>query len=92
MIDAIGWAATAIFLASYSCTDSRRLRLTQAAAAIVWVAYGAMLDAMPIIVANLLVAGVAAYSAAKGFRPARRRGIPSAAVTPAAAADRSRTS
>ena len=92
MIDAIGWAATGIFLASYSCTDPRKLRLMQAAAAMVWVAYGAMLHAVPIIVANVLVAGVAAYSAAKGFRRGRRTGIPAAAITPAAAADLSRIS
>ncbi|HZA97815.1 MAG TPA: YgjV family protein [Gemmatimonadales bacterium] len=92
MIDAIGWVATGIFLASYSCTDPRKLRLMQAAAAMVWVAYGAMLQAVPIIVANLLVAGVAIYSGAKGFRKTRRIEIPAAAVTPAAAADLSRTS
>ena len=91
MIDAIGWAATAIFLTSYACTDTRRLRLMQAAAALVWVGYGAMLNAIPIIVANLLVAGVAAYSAIQGLRRSRQTG-PAGAVTPAAAADLSRTS
>lgn len=60
--DWIGWLATAIFLASYSCKDQRKLRLTQAGAALLWVGYGALLHAVPIVVANLLVAGVAAYS------------------------------
>ena len=90
MIDAIGWAATAIFLASYSCTDSRKLRLMQAAAALVWVGYGAMLNAVPIIVANLLVAAVAAYSAVQGFRQARQAGTP--AITPPGGGDLSRIS
>jgi hypothetical protein len=91
MIDAIGWAATAIFLASYSCADPRKLRLMQAAAALVWAGYGAMLHAIPIIAANLLVAGVAVYSAVQGLRQAR---APEATerLTPAAAADLSRIS
>jgi len=60
--DWIGWLATAIFLASYSCKDQGKLRRVQALAAVVWVLYGAILHAVPIVVANLLVAGVALYS------------------------------
>jgi len=60
--DWLGWLATAVFLASYSCKDQQKLRLTQAVAALLWVGYGALLHAVPIIVANLLVACVAAYS------------------------------
>lgn len=91
MIDAIGWAATAIFLASYSCRDPGKLRLMQAAAALVWVGYGLLLHAVPIIVANLLVAAVAAYSSLQGFR---RREAESAAgsVRPAGAGGLSRIS
>jgi Bacterial inner membrane protein len=61
-IDGLGWLATAMFLASYSCRTQRALRLTQAAAALLWVAYGVLLHALPVIVANVLVAAVAAYS------------------------------
>jgi hypothetical protein len=68
--DWIGWAATALFLASYSCKDQRKLRLTQAAAALLWVGYGAILHAVPIVVANLLVAAVAVYSTASRSRSA----------------------
>jgi hypothetical protein len=91
VIDAIGWVATAIFLASYSCRDPGKLRLMQAAAALVWVGYGVLLHAVPIIVANLLVAAVAAYSSVQGFR---RRDTESAAgpVRPAGAAGLSRIS
>jgi hypothetical protein len=60
--DWIGWVATAIFLASYFCKDQRTLRRVQALAAVLWVAYGALLHAVPVVVANLLVAGVALYS------------------------------
>jgi hypothetical protein len=92
MIDAIGWVATAVFLGSYACSDTRKLRLTQAAAALVWVAYGVLLHATPIIVANLLVAGVAAFSAAQDVRRSDRSGTAARAVTPATAGDLSRTS
>jgi Bacterial inner membrane protein len=67
MVDAIGWIATAIFLASYACRDPSKLRLTQAGAALLWVAYGIVLHAIPIVVANLLVAGVAVYSSVSGM-------------------------
>ncbi|MFL5447509.1 MAG: YgjV family protein [Gemmatimonadales bacterium] len=61
-VDTLGWLATALFLASYSRKSQQGLRLTQAAAALLWVVYGILLHALPIIVANLLVAAVAGYS------------------------------
>jgi len=64
----------------------------QAGAALVWVGYGTMLQAVPIIVANLLVAGVALYSAVKALRQSRGSGLPAVAVTSGAAGDLSRTS
>jgi hypothetical protein len=60
--DWIGWLATFIFLASYRSKDQGKLRRIQALAAVLWVVYGAILHAVPIVVANLLVAGVALYS------------------------------
>jgi hypothetical protein len=69
--DWIGWIATAMFLASYRCKDPRKLRLTQAAAALLWAGYGAVLHAVPIVVANLLVAGVAVYSSWGGVQERR---------------------
>jgi predicted acyltransferase len=64
--DWIGWLATAIFLASYVSKDQAKLRRIQALAAVLWVAYGAILHAVPVVVANLLVAGVALYSSLIG--------------------------
>jgi hypothetical protein len=73
--DLVGWAATALFAASYLCREPRTLRLTQAAAALVWLAYGVALRAMPVIVANVIVACLAlgsAWSAApRGARQER---------------------
>jgi hypothetical protein len=60
--DLIGWAATALFAASYFCREPRALRLTQAAAALVWLAYGVAMRATPVIVANVIVAGLALWS------------------------------
>ena len=73
--DWIGWLATAIFLVSYSCKDQGRLRRVQAAAAVLWMVYGVILHAVPIVVANLLVAGVALYSSLLGSVAARRKAV-----------------
>jgi hypothetical protein len=58
----IGWIATAIFVSSYACKDPKALRRIQALAASLWVAYGLMIHATPVVVANLLVAAIAIYS------------------------------
>jgi hypothetical protein len=60
--DLVGWAATALFASSYFCREPRRLRLTQAAAALLWLGYGIALGALPVIVANLIVASLALWS------------------------------
>jgi hypothetical protein len=67
--DWLGWLATAVFLASYGCKDQSKLRRTQAAAALIWIWYGVLLQALPLIVANLLVAAVAVYSSLPGRAP-----------------------
>jgi Bacterial inner membrane protein len=61
-LDALGWVATALFAASYFCKEPRALRLTQALAALVWIAYGIALQAAPVIVANAVVASLAVWS------------------------------
>ena len=61
--DLIGWAATATFATSYFCREPRTLRLIQAAAATMWLAYGIALNAAPVIVANVIVVTLALWSA-----------------------------
>ena len=61
--DLVGWAATATFAVSYFCRDPRTLRLIQAAAATMWLAYGIALNAAPVIVANVIVVSLALWSA-----------------------------
>jgi len=58
----IGWLATAVFASSYLFRRPPMLRMIQAEAAFLWVIYGVAIDAVPVVVANLIVAGAALYS------------------------------
>jgi hypothetical protein len=62
MIDWLGWIASAVFACSYFFKGQVALRRVQALAALLWVAYGAMIHARPIVVANLVVASMAIWS------------------------------
>ena len=62
MLDSIGWVATAIFASSYFFKRPGTLRRIQALAAVLWIGYGILIHALPVIVANLVVAAVAVYS------------------------------
>jgi hypothetical protein len=68
VLDLIGWAATAVFASSYFFSTPGKLRWVQATAAVMWVTYGVMLGAKPVIVANLIVAGAAGYTSLVGTR------------------------
>ena len=72
----IGWLATAVFASSYLFRRPLMLRMIQAGAALLWVIYGVAIDAVPVVVANLIVAGAALYSS---FAHGRTEGR---AVTP----------
>jgi hypothetical protein len=58
----IGWIATAAFGVSYFAKTPKALRIVQACAALLWIAYGFIIHAMPVVVANAIVAGAAVYS------------------------------
>jgi hypothetical protein len=62
MSDWLGWTATAVFTSSYFFTRPGSLRRVQMVAAIMWVAYGVLVGARPVIVANFLVLGAAAIA------------------------------
>ena len=66
MVDWIGWLATGVFMTSYFAKRNVALRRIQGVAAGLWALYGVLIHALPIIVANILVAGVAIGSS---FRP-----------------------
>lgn len=65
-LDWLGYIATAAFAASYFFKRPEALRRVQAAAAALWIGYGLMIHAMPVVIANLIVAGMALLSTLKG--------------------------
>jgi hypothetical protein len=74
MIDWIGWLATAVFAGSYLLREPAALRRVQAVAALLWVAYGVLIHALPVVVANVVVAGAALYSSLGARRGAPTQG------------------
>lgn len=65
----IGWVATAVFAVSYFCRRPALLRRTQALAAVLWIGYGLIIKAPPVIVANLVVAVMALLSSFQRDEP-----------------------
>jgi hypothetical protein len=69
----LGWIATAVFVGSYFCSRVEALRLVQMVGAVMWVGYGVLIGASPVVVSNLLVLGAAAWTArARTGRPVGR--------------------
>jgi hypothetical protein len=63
-VEYLGWAATAVFVSSYFCARAETLKRVQMAGAAMWIAYGVVIGAAPVIVANLLVLGAAGWTRA----------------------------
>jgi hypothetical protein len=61
-VEILGWAATAVFVASYF-TRASLLTRVQMIGALMWIAYGALQHALPVVVANLLVFAAAGWTA-----------------------------
>lgn len=70
-VDLLGWSATAVFVGSYFFSRPEVLRRVQVVGALMWVAYGVLLPAAPVIAANLLVVAAAAWTARRRDRPGR---------------------
>jgi hypothetical protein len=66
----IGWLATAVFASSYFCKQPMTLRRVQGVAACMWAVYGALIESLPLVVANLIVATIAIWSSVR--QPAAR--------------------
>jgi hypothetical protein len=73
----LGWAATAVFVGSYFFKRPEMLARVQMAGALMWVSYGLLMGAPPVVVANVLVLSAAAW---KGLR-ARREGAGAGRLT-----------
>jgi hypothetical protein len=61
-IECLGWAATAVFVGSYFFSHPSLLRGVQMFGALLWVIYGILIEASPVIVANALVFSAAAWT------------------------------
>ncbi|HOW27101.1 MAG TPA: YgjV family protein [Elusimicrobiota bacterium] len=68
MTEWIGWVATAAFAGSYFCRGPVSLRIVQSSAAVLWIVYGFMIGARPVIVANIVVASLALFSIRRSLR------------------------
>ena len=71
-MDIIGWVATVIFSASYFFRAPASLRRFQAGAAGLWIIYGLSIKALPVVIANLIVAAAAIFSMARPQREPRQ--------------------
>src|ERR1035438_6930343 len=66
----LGWGATAVFVGSYFCVRPSLLRGVQMFGALLWVIYGVLISASPVIVANVLVFAAASSAHRVGQRGA----------------------
>ena len=60
--DLVGWTATAVFVGSYAFKQPETMRRAQMLGASIWIGYGVLMQAMPVVVANALVLGAAAWA------------------------------
>jgi hypothetical protein len=68
MTDLLGWIATAIFVGSYFFKRPALLRAAQMLGAALWIVYGVLIGAIPVVVANGLVFVAAAWTLARSRR------------------------
>ena len=61
-VECLGWTATAVFVASYFFAGPARLRALQMMGALLWISYGLLIGALPVIIANILVFAAAAWT------------------------------
>lgn len=69
MTETLGWVATTLFVGSYFFKRPALLRVMQMAGAALWIVYGAMIGAIPVVAANALVFAAAAWTLVRS-RPA----------------------
>ena len=62
MTQILGWVATAVFVGSYFFVKPAALRAMQMIGAVLWILYGVLIAATPVIAANALVFAAAAWT------------------------------
>lgn len=60
--DALGWVATTVFVGSYFFSRAAALRGIQMLGSALWIIYGVLIAAKPVIAANVLVFAAAAWT------------------------------
>ena len=68
MIEWLGWVATAVWSSRRISAGGRYDAARADAGALVWAAYGLIIGAYPMVVANVLVIGAAAWATARDGR------------------------
>jgi hypothetical protein len=68
--ESLGWVATAVFVASYFFRRPAALRAVQMGGASLWILYGILIHATPVVAANALVCAGAAWTMMSGARAA----------------------
>jgi hypothetical protein len=76
----LGWVATGVFVGSYFFSRPAALRAVQMVGATLWIVYGFLIEATPVIAANALVFAAAAWTCFAARKP---RSTAPAAATPA---------
>jgi hypothetical protein len=76
----LGWVATAVFVGSYFFSRPAALRAVQMVGATLWIVYGFLIEATPVIAANALVFAAAAWT---WFGARKSRSIAPTVATPA---------
>jgi hypothetical protein len=64
-IQYLGWTATGVFVMSYFFARPALLRGVQMMGASLWIIYGTLIHALPVVVANVLVFSAAAWTVFK---------------------------
>ena len=80
MTQILGWVATAVFVGSYFFVRPAALRAVQMVGATLWIIYGFLIEATPVIAANALVFAAAAWT---WFAARKSRARASVEVAPA---------
>lgn len=82
-VELIGYLASALVVTSLAMTSVVRLRIVSLIGSVVFVAYGALLPSIPIIITNTAVAGLNIWFLRKEFGPNRDLGaVPIASDAP----------
>jgi hypothetical protein len=65
--ETLGWVATSVFVASYFFARPAALRAVLLGGAVLWIVFGVLISATPVIAANALVFAAAGWTFAREY-------------------------